>query len=274
MTVSEKVRSNRRLVLAKLSRAAKSGLISVPNAAKALNVSASEAAIRLASLMRGGWAKRIRRGLYMILPSEIEPGQASAPEDAWILAVEAFSPCYIGGWSAAEHWGLTEQMFRSTLIVTSAPIRSSSVTLANHEFRLFKVPRARLSGTVSIWRGSTTVLVSSRERTIVDCLRAPQLCGGIRHLAHMMNVYWELPEKNMEKLLKEATTSANGAAWKRLGYLSELLWHGSERVQQLAKQHISAGYSLLDPDIKQPGKLLRRWNLKINAAISVASEAA
>jgi len=274
MNVSDKVRSNRRLVLAQLSRAAKSGLISVPDAAKALDVSTSEAAIRLASLMRGGWAKRIRRGLYMILPSEIAPGQASAPEDAWVLAFEAFSPCYIGGWSAAEHWGLTEQIFRSTLIVTGAPIRSSSVTLANHDFRLFKIPRTRLSGTVSIWRGSTTVFISSRERTIVDCLRTPQLCGGIRHLAHMMNAYWELPEKDTEKLLREATASANGAAWKRLGYLSELLWNGSERVQQLAKQNISAGYSLLDPELKQPGKLLRRWNLKINAAISVASEAA
>ena len=274
MDVSDKVRSNRRIVLAKLSRAAKSGLISVPDAAKVLDVSASEAAIRLASLMRGGWAKRIRRGLYMILPSEIEPGQVSAPEDAWILAVEAFSPCYIGGWSAAEHWGLTEQMFRSTLIVTAAPIRSTSIMLANHEFRLFKVPCARLSGTVSIWRGPTTVPVSSRERTIVDGLRTPQLCGGIRHLAHMMNVYWELPEKNMEKLLKEATASANGAAWKRLGYLSELLWPGSDRVQQMAKRHISAGYSSLDPEIKQHGKIRRRWNLKINAAISVTSEAA
>ena len=274
MDVTGKTRNNRRLVLAKMSRAAKSGLISVPDAAKVLNVSGSEAAVRLASLMRGGWARRIRRGLYMILPSEIEPGQASAPEDVWVLAVQAFAPCYVGGWSAAEHWGLTEQIFRSTLIVTGAPIRNNSVTLANHEFRLFKVPRARLSGTVSIWRGSTKVPVSSRERTIVDCLRTPQLCGGIRHLAHMMNVYSELPEKNMEKLLKEATASANGAAWKRLGYLSEILWPGSEGIQQMAKQHISAGYSLLDPEIKQPGKFLRRWNLKINAAISVASEAA
>jgi predicted transcriptional regulator of viral defense system len=274
MAVSVKVRSNGRLILAKLSRAAKSGLISVPDAAKALNVSASEAAIRLASLMRGGWAKRIRRGLYMILPSEIAPGQASAPEDAWVLAVQAFSPCYIGGWSAAEHWGLTEQIFRLTLVVTAAPIRSSSVTLANYEFRLFKVPRARLSGTVSIWRGSATVLVSSRERTLVDCLRTPQLCGGIRHLAHMMNAYWELPEKDPEKLLMEAATSANGAAWKRLGYLSELLWNGSEKVQQFAKQNISAGYSPLDPELKRQGKLLRRWNLRINVVISVGSEAA
>jgi predicted transcriptional regulator of viral defense system len=90
----------------------------------------------------------------------------------------------------------------------------------------------------------------------------------------MMNAYWELPEKDTEKLLMEATASANGAAWKRLGYLSELLWNGSERVQQLAKQNISAGYSLLDPELNPPGKLLRRWNLKINVAISVASEAA
>jgi predicted transcriptional regulator of viral defense system len=274
MTISGEIRSNRRLVLAKLSRAAKSGLISVPDAAKALDVATSEAAIRLASLVRGGWAKRIRRGLYMILPSEIEPGQASAPEDTWILAIEAFSPCYIGGWSAAEHWGLTEQMFRSTLIITAAPVRSSSVTLANHEFRLFKVPRQRLSGTTSVWRGPTKVSISSRERTIIDGLRTPQLCGGIRHLAHIMNAYWEFPDRDLDKLLKEAKVAANGAAWKRLGYLSELLWPGSERVQQIAKPNISAGYSLLDPAITERGKLLRRWNLKINAAISTASEAA
>ncbi|HEX9200388.1 MAG TPA: type IV toxin-antitoxin system AbiEi family antitoxin [Acidobacteriaceae bacterium] len=274
MTVSGEIRSNRRLVLAKLSRAAKGGLISVPDAAEALDVSAADAAIRLASLIRGGWARRVRRGLYMILPSEIEPGQASAPEDAWILAVEAFAPCYIGGWSAAEHWGLTEQMFRSVLVVTAAPTRNSFVTLANYEFRLFKVPRARLSGTVSVWRGPITVEVSSRERTIVDGLRTPQLCGGIRHLAHMMSVYWELPDKDPERVLQEALASANGAAWKRLGYLSELLWPGSEEIQQIAKSRISAGYSSLDPEIKQPGKLLRRWNLKINAAIPAVSEAA
>lgn len=274
MTDSNKPRSNRRLVLAKLSRSAKSGLISVPDAASALGVSPNEAAIRLASLMRGGWTKRIRRGLYMVLPVEIEPGQSSAPEDAWALAVEAFSPCYIGGWSAAEHWGLTEQIFRSTLIVTAAPIRSNSVVLANHEFRLFKVPHTRLSGTVAVWRGTMTVPVSSKERTIIDGLRNPKLCGGIRHLAHMMNAYWELPDKDVGALLKEAAASANGAAWKRLGYMSELLWPGSEPVQKAAKNHISAGYSALDPEIKVRGRVLRRWNIRINTAISLVSEAA
>ena len=246
----------------------------MPDAARALGVSPNEAAIRLASLMRGGWTTRIRRGLYMILPPEIEPGRVSAPEDAWVLAVEAFSPCYIGGWSAAEHWGLTEQIFRSTMIVTAAPIRSNSVVLANHEFHLFKVPRTRLSGTVAVWRGATTVPVSSKERTIIDGLRNPKLCGGIRHLAHIMNAYWEFPDKDVGGLVKEATVSANGAAWKRLGYLSEILWPGSEPIQKAAKDHISAGYSALDPDIKAKGKVLRRWNLRINAAISLVSEAA
>jgi predicted transcriptional regulator of viral defense system len=274
MPMPQKAISRGRFVLAKLSRAAKSGLISVPDAAEELHISTKEAALRLASLVRGGWAKRIRRGLYMILPSDVEPGQMAAPEDSWILAVEAFSPCYIGGWTAAEHWGLTEQMFRSTLVVTGAPIRSTSILLANYEFRLFKVPVSRLSGTVPIWRGSTTVPVSSKERTIVDGLRTPQLCGGIRHLAHMMNVYWELPDRDIETLLKIAVASANGAAWKRLGYLSELLWPGSAKVQEVAKGHISAGYSSLDPEIEPKGKLMRRWNLRINTAVPRDSQAA
>jgi hypothetical protein len=31
----------------------------------------------------------------------------------WLVAHKLFSPCYIGGWIAAHHWGLTEQIFNS-----------------------------------------------------------------------------------------------------------------------------------------------------------------
>ena len=36
---------------------------------------------------------------------------SSSLEDPLVIAEKLFSPCYVGGWSAAEYWGITEQIF-------------------------------------------------------------------------------------------------------------------------------------------------------------------
>ena len=82
---------------------------------------------------------------------------------------------------------MTEQIFRSTLVVTAAHVRERTITLVGHEYRLFRIPRERISDDVIlVWRGSKRIPVSSRERTIVDGLQYPELCGGLRHVAHIM----------------------------------------------------------------------------------------
>lgn len=252
-----------RLVIAKLARAAKGGLLSVPAAAETLGLPSRQAAVKLASLARRGWLLRARRGLYLVLPLEAEPGKPAVAEDPWVLAQEVFSPCYIGGWSAAEHWGLTEQLFRSTLVVTAANVRARSEEILGHEFRLFRVPRTRLAGAVKVWRGPERVAVSDRERTIVDCLRNPELCGGVRHLADMMREYAG-GERDTAKLVATARSAASGAAWKRLGFLAERLWPEETSLVDEAKRHVTAGNVRLDPTLRHKGTLLRRWRLLVN----------
>jgi predicted transcriptional regulator of viral defense system len=224
--------------------------------------------MKLAALTRRGWLLRARRGLYLVLPLEVEPGRPMVAEDPWLLAQEAFSPCYIGGWSAAEYWGLTEQLFRSTLVVTAAHVRTRSVRLLDHEFRLFGVPRSRITGATLVWRGSKRVPVSDRERTIVDCLRHPELCGGIRHLVHIMNEYGSIRERDMQKLAQVAHEAGTGAVWKRLGYLGERLWLEERALLDEAKKNLTTGYARLDPTIPRRGTLLRRWHLWVNVPVS------
>ncbi len=195
-------------------------------------------------------------------------------EDAWILASVAFAPCYIGGWSAAEHWGLTEQIFRPTLVVTAANVRSRTTRLAGHEFRLFQVPASRVSGSlVPVWRGAERVLVSSRERTIVDCLRNPELCGGIRFLVELMREYAETPERDFAKLGAAARESANGAGWKRLGYIAESLWPQETKLLDQAKRRLTKGTTSLDPTVRSTGRLVTRWRLWINVPIQTRKAA-
>lgn len=259
-----------KVTIAKLARAAKGGLISVAMGSQVLGLSSRNTALRLASLARRGWLRHARRGLYFVLPLEAEPGRPATPDDPWVVAREAFSPCYIGGWSAAEHWGLTEQLFRSTLVLTAAHVRAQTTQLLDHEFRLFRVPRSRIEGTTLVWRGSERVLVSDRERTIVDGLRHPALCGGIRHLADIMREYGRSSERDFAKLLNVARKVANGAAWKRFGYLAELLWPGEKDLPEEAQKHSTAGTVRLDPGVRRRGSLNRRRGLWIN--VSVAQE--
>src|SRR5919109_2237552 len=77
-----------RTAIAKLARAARGGLITVPSAAEALNLSRRAAAMKLAALARRGWLLRARRGLYLVLPLEVEPGRPMVAEDPWVLARE------------------------------------------------------------------------------------------------------------------------------------------------------------------------------------------
>jgi predicted transcriptional regulator of viral defense system len=258
-----------RAIVGTLARAAKGGIISLPAAAKAMGLPRPKAVVQLRRIVRQGWLQRVRRGLYLVRPLNAAPDQAAIPEDPWVLAREVLSPCYIGGWSAAEHWGLTEQLFRSTLVVTAAPARTTEVRIGGHDFRVFRLPRARLSaGVVKVWRGPERLDVSGLERTIVDGLRNPELVGGGRHLVQIMRAYGEHERHDFARLLDVARPVASGAAWKRLGFLAEHVWPNETAVVEVAKSHLSAGYSRLDPGAARRGKLVKRWRLWINVAAS------
>jgi len=253
-----------RTFIAKLARASKSGVIKLADASKVSGLDTKSAAKKLSSLTRRGWLHRVRRGIYLIVPLEAEPGISRTAADPWVLAHEVFTPCYIGGWSAAGYWELTEQIFRPTLVVTAAAIRSKSIELLGQEYRLFRVPASRVQIPTSVWRDSVKVKVSSRERTLIDCLRNPALSGGVGHLVLMMKEYGNHPEHDFTRVLNEAREADSGAVWKRLGYLCEILWPAEASMISEASRKISAGNIKLDPAVKVRGKLVKRWRVWSN----------
>jgi predicted transcriptional regulator of viral defense system len=209
----------------------------------------------------------VRRGLYLLLPLEAQSERAATIEDPWILARELFAPCYIGGWSAAEHWGLTEQIFRSVFIVTAAPIRRRAETIAGADFHLVRTNARRVKVAKPVWRGAERVPVSDREQTLADALASPGWVGGARHLADMLATYRASPEWNPTRLLDAVRAVGIGSALKRLGYLAEMLWPHEAAIPAAARKRLSAGLVKLDPAVRAPGRISKRWGLRVNAAV-------
>lgn len=188
-------------------------------------------------------------------------------DDPWILASQAFAPCYIGGWTAAEHWGLTEQIFRSTFVVTAGAARTTSMTLLGSEFRIVRASKDRVESVMSTWRGSVRVAVSDRERTLADGLANPDWVGGVRHLVEMLATHRRSEQWSPPKLLSALATHPKGAAYKRLGYLVENVLGGDDALVEAALDRKSAGVIRLDPEVKAPGKIVTRWGLRLNVTL-------
>jgi predicted transcriptional regulator of viral defense system len=188
-------------------------------------------------------------------------------EDPWIVAVTTFSPCYIGGWTAAEHWDLTEQVFRDIVVMTAAPIRKRTVVIQDTVFRLKFLDPAKHFGTRVVWRARTKVHVSDPSRTLIDILDAPQIGGGIRHVAEIVSAYFDSEHRDDRYLVDYATKLGNRAVFKRLGYLIEVLKIHAPDLISRCRSMQSSGLSALDPGVQQSGLIVKRWNLRVNSKV-------
>ena len=251
--------------LAALASTAKGGLVTPGDAAVVWGLTPKLASNRLARLCRAGWVTRVAQGVYQLLPLEAASAQDTSVEDPWLLATVLFEPCYIAGWSACEHWGLTEQLFNSTFVASAASVRSRNQTHGGLRYRIVRVPEARVLSVAPSWRAHHRVRVSDRERTIVDGLTDPAWVGGIRQLADVVESYVGSEHYDTGKLRRALTAHGKGASFKRLGYIAEQLQGPAGELTRVAASGISKGITKLDPDLKSHGPINTRWALVINA---------
>jgi predicted transcriptional regulator of viral defense system len=220
----------------------------------------------LSRLELKGWLQRTIRGTYILVPlASLSP--ETIPEDPWALAMELFSPCYISGFSAAEHWELTEQVFNTVVVYTAKPQRKAVQTVANVTFRTHVIPRTALFGTQRIWRNNKAIVVADIHRTVIDVLELPELGGGGRHTMDIVHAYWKSGGADPKILLDYAITRKRGVAFKRLGFTAEK-WGGVDLGWiATCAQHHPKGISKLDPAGPDRGPIVSRWNVRVNVPL-------
>lgn len=252
-----------RILLDLLNRSQK-GPFSVTDASNILDIPQESGAVFLAYFTRKGWLSRVRRGLYVTVPlGTINPKEHKA--NPLIVADSLFSPCYIGGWSAAEHWEFTDQIFNSIVVFTLRKFRNKRMHVQGTEYFLkFRNPNT-FGKSKMVWIENHKIQISDPIQTIVDILDDPSAGGGIRNVSDIVREYFNSKYRNDGTIIDYIETRKNRTVYKRLGYLIETLGIDASDLRETCRNNVSSGFTLLDPMRESKGKFISRWNLQINA---------
>ena len=253
--------------LASVLRAAKE-VVSVDIVTETLGIDRREAAKLLSRWREQGWLRRIGHGLYVPVPLDLA-GSEQVVADPWVLVPTLFGQCYVGGWSAAHHWELTEQLFNETFVFTTRRVTLKHVTAQGAAFLLQNIKPKRLFGLKTLWRGSAKVSISDPARTLVDMIAAPKVGGGIDHVADCLSNYFGSKTADRELLIRHAEQFDNGAVFKRLGFLADTRLHDKKLADE-CRARLTHGYAKLDPALRTK-KLVTAWRLWVPEASKAAT---
>ncbi len=248
--------------LAAVLRASKE-VVSVDVTSKTLGIDRRAAAKLLSRWREQGWLRRIGHGLYLSVPLDLA-GSEQVITDPWVLVPRLFGQCYVGGWTAAHHWELTEQLFNETFVFTTRRVIARRLTAQGVTFLLHSTKAKHLFGLKTLWRGSAKVSISDPARTLIDMIAAPEVGGGIDHVADCLSTYLGSKTADRDLLIRYATQFDNGAIFKRLGFLADTRLRDKKLAAE-CRSRLTQGYARLDPALSST-TLITAWRLWVPAA--------
>lgn len=211
-------------------------------------------------LRKKGRIEKIERGKYLLIPAKsgVEGTWAETP---FLIAPELAAPYYIGFWSALNYWGMTEQVPGVTFVVT-AKRRRKELTYGSITFEFVTLSKKKFFGAVEEKIEGGRFNISSREKTVADCLLYPQHCGGIDEV---IKGIWEgQDELDFEKILDCSRKMGVQVVTRRFGYILDMLEIKNGVADEIAGLN-PKGFMWLDPI--GPKKILeysKKYGLIIN----------
>lgn len=223
-------------------------------------------------LVKSGWLAGLGGGKYAIVSPEA--GAAAIPMVGRLVIGRELvgdAPHYFAYDTALEIHNLITRPVPRVTIATPRRLRSRQVL--NVSYRFIFAQAEAIWGTVYHWASENErIIVSDRERTILDGLARPDLSGGVSEIATALLIGGS--KFDWEKLCAYALRMDNQAVAKRLGFLLESLHLGSQTAIDSLQALVGPSYALLDPFLPEAGVYLSRWKLRINIDPEMLQKAA
>ncbi|MBM4250279.1 MAG: hypothetical protein FJ149_12855 [Euryarchaeota archaeon] len=211
----------------------------------------------LVGLARKGYLLRIHRGLYGAVPPE--HAGTDYEIDRYIIAERAGrSKGAIGFHSALELHGAANAALSMVHYISAERVGAFSFQEVAYRF----VTADASFGRATILRHGVEVTVTDRERTFLDCIRRPDLAGGLEEMLKSLAAFHTVDTRVLGAYLARfGERSLNQRTGVILGLLQESLRVPDEFLAGLRTAVGPKTYYLVPKMARRSGRLDRDWNV-------------
>jgi predicted transcriptional regulator of viral defense system len=212
-----------------------------------------------------GWLQRATPGRYVFLPPEW--GAEKVEDfDVYVLASATVETGYVGWWAAANRHGFTTQVPSVLHIATDRQLAPREIQ--GTEVRYVKLTPRKFFGWQDMTSFGRTFRISTPEKTIVDCVDRPDLCGGLVELTRI--VAGGAHSIVDAELVNCALRLGSVSTCQRIGYLLDLAapsFLSSSERERLRKFIPASARSVIGHDRPKDDDVgyVRDWGLFVHA---------
>jgi predicted transcriptional regulator of viral defense system len=201
------------------------------------------------------------QGIYS-LPVELLSG---GPIHPFEIAMKLVKNGAISHRSAMAHYHLTDQIISEVYVTVPREKGSNQSRLNRYNFKgvqynLVRSDKKHYWGVKKVFIGEASIGITDLEKTLIDGLKRPELCGGMREVIFGF-------ENGLDKIspmiLLDYAQRSSLVLCKRLGWILETL-NAFKAVQDELDFIVSKSYQRLDPMGQRTGTYNRKWMIVEN----------
>jgi len=208
---------------------------------------------------------QVRRGLYAVVPFGYSPD--SSPVDLYLLASKMTKDAVLGYHTALEFHGKAYSVYNRIHYLSTR--RSLPVKFRSYEIRRVSVPQPLISKEKEMFdvgrhkRSGGELRVSNLERTLVDVLDRPELCGSWEEIWRSLA---SIEFFDIEQVIDYVLLLGNATTAAKVGFFLEQhredLMVEDNHLKQLRELRPHQPHYLLRGKRKH-GRWIKNWNLMV-----------
>jgi predicted transcriptional regulator of viral defense system len=202
----------------------------------------------------------IKSGVYIFVPLDAVVTGRRVSE---FLVPAVFFPkndYYVGYSTMFNYYNFTDQQFQTVYVLNLRISRER--TIAGISFKFIKITPGKMYGLETIRIKGKDVIVSSKERTLVDLIDYNKPVGGIGAAAVVLERFVKEKRCDIKKLIQFAVRFPKIKTRKRIGLILEKAGVGDPLLKPLEKSVKKT--SLISFTNSRKGTINERWRSIVN----------
>lgn len=218
----------------------------------------------VARLKRKGILKDIKKGVYFYSP--LENGSAGTTLNEYLVPPILFpgGGYYIGYTTMFNYYGFLDQI-PQTMYVLNTSIQRKKV-IGRTSFKFLKIASNRIYGVKKLSIRNSQVLVSDRERTLVDLIYFPDPVGGLKTAFLILQKEIRRGKIDIERLIRYTVRFPGKTTRKRIGYILERSGVKKSDLKPLMNSVKRSSLTTLYDSKSRKGSIDNNWKVIINVA--------